>query len=106
MNHIKQITADIAVADGQLSPAQIQQAAQTGFQSILNLRSPQAAGTLPHEQVQVEQAGLTYAHIPVTLSDLSDRLTDLVLNKLDELPKPVLTHCKKRKPMARSEHPF
>lgn len=91
---MKTITPEVAVADSQLTPEQIQQAAKAGFRSALNLRSPQEEGALPDEQTHVEQAGLTYTNIPVKPSDISDELTNQALQALDELPKPVLTHCK------------
>jgi len=33
-------------------------------------------------------------NIPVQPSDLSDNLTDQVLQAMDDLPKPLLAHCK------------
>lgn len=94
MEGIKTITPEIAVADSQLTPEQIHQAAKAGFRSILNLRSPQEEGAPAEEQAQVEQAGLTYANIPIQPSDISGELTNQVLQTIDDLPKPVLTHCK------------
>lgn len=94
MNFVKSLNSEIAVADCQLNPDQIRQASAAGFQSVLNLRSPQEEGSLADEQSQVEAAGLTYANVPVKPSELSDELTDQVLKAIDDLPKPVLTHCK------------
>lgn len=94
MDSVQSINSEIAVADCQLSPNQIQQAAAAGFKSVLNVRSHQEEGTLADEQAQVESAGLAYANIPVKPGDLSDELTDRVLQTIEELPKPVLTHCK------------
>ncbi|MGF1457866.1 MAG: beta-lactamase hydrolase domain-containing protein [Leptolyngbyaceae cyanobacterium] len=94
MSFVKSLSADIAVADCQLSPEQIQQVANAGFQSVLNLRSPQETGTLSDEPTQVEQAGMTYENIPVNPSDMTEELADQVMQTLDELPKPTLTHCK------------
>jgi len=94
MDAVQVINDDIAVANCQLSPEQIQQAAQAGFKSVLNLRSPQEKGALSDEQTRVEAAGLTYSNIPVNPSNMGDDVADQVMQTLDSLPKPVLTHCK------------
>lgn len=94
MDNIKTINDEMAVADCQLSPEQIQKAAAAGFKSILNLRSPQEEGYLANEAEQAEAAGLEYANIPVKPNALDDNLADEVLAKIDRLPKPILSHCK------------
>lgn len=94
MDFARTISPDLAVATCQLSPEQIQQAAEAGYKSVLNLRSPQEDGTLADEQAQAEAAGLSYVNIPVKPSDINAELTDQVMQALDDLPKPVLTHCK------------
>ena len=94
MNFAQSLNSEIAVADCQLSPEQLQQAAQSGFRSVLNLRSPQEEGTLADEAAHAEAAGLTYVNVPVSPSDLNDSLTDRVMQAMDDLPKPLLTHCK------------
>nr|WP_035991498.1 protein tyrosine phosphatase family protein [Leptolyngbya sp. KIOST-1] len=94
MENIKYLSDDIAIATNQPESTSFEQAAQAGFKSVLNLRSPQEEGALADEKTNVEQAGLTYAQIPVKPSDISDELTDRVMQTLDELPKPVLAHCK------------
>jgi uncharacterized protein (TIGR01244 family) len=94
MESVKSVSDQIAVADCQLTAAQIQEASEAGFQSILNLRSHQEEGFVPEEQQQAEAAGLTYVHIPVTPDNMSDQVADEVLQSIDSLPKPILTHCK------------
>lgn len=94
MDNVKYLSDYIAIATNQPESTSFQQAAQAEFKSVLNLRSPQEEGALPDEQANVEQAGLVYAQIPVKPSEMSDELTDRVMQTLDELPKPVLTHCK------------
>jgi uncharacterized protein (TIGR01244 family) len=94
MQDTQAISSDLAVASCQLTPEQIRQAAQENFKAVLNLRSPQEEGTLVDERERVEKAGLTYANIPVQPSDISDELTDRVLQAIDGLPKPVVIHCK------------
>lgn len=94
MNDIKSINDDIAVAMGQPTPDDLQQAAQEGYKSVLNLRSPQEEGALSDEQQQAEAAGLQYVNLPVRPDALSQEQTDQIMNQIDQLPKPLLTHCK------------
>lgn len=94
MDNLKTINNEMAVADCQLSPEQIQKAAEAGFKSILNLRDSQEEGYLADEAEQVEAVGLKYANIPIKPNALNDDLVDEVLAKIDRLPKPILSHCK------------
>ena len=50
-------------AAGQPTPEELKQAAQEGFKSVLNLRSPDEPGFLSDEQQQAQAAGLQYANI-------------------------------------------
>lgn len=92
MENVKQISAELTVA-GQVTPEHLRQAAQEGFKSVMNLRSPSEEGFLSDEQQQAEALGLTYLNIPVNPNELTDELTTSVLQKIDELPKPALIHC-------------
>ncbi|MDX2243200.1 MAG: protein tyrosine phosphatase family protein [Leptolyngbyaceae cyanobacterium bins.302] len=94
MENIKRINDQLAVAMGQVTPDELQQAAQEGFKSVLNLRSPNEEGFLPDEQQQAETTGLKYVNIPVKPDGMSDELADQVLQEIDQLPKPALIHCK------------
>jgi len=94
MENIKRINNQLAIAMGQLTSDQLQQSSQEGFKSVLNLRSPNEAGFLPEEQQQAENAGLQYVNLPVNSDQLSDEVADQVLQKIDQLPKPTLIHCK------------
>lgn len=94
MEDVKKLNDDLTIVTGQITSEQIQQAAQEGFKSILNLRSPDEEGFLTEEQQQAEAAGLHYVNIPVLVSTISDESTTDVLQQIDELPKPALIHCK------------
>jgi uncharacterized protein (TIGR01244 family) len=48
---------------------------------------------LPDEQQLAEAAGLEYVNIPVKPSEMTEELTDKVLEQIDALPKPALIHC-------------
>jgi uncharacterized protein (TIGR01244 family) len=92
MENVKKISEELAVA-GQLTPEQFQQAAQFGFKSVLNLRSPDEQGFVNDEPQFVSDAGLQYSNIPVQPNAISEELTTEVLKQIDELPKPILIHC-------------
>lgn len=92
MENIKKISSDLTVG-GQLTPEQFQQAAQSGFNSVLNLRSSDEQGFMTSEQQLVESAGLQYKNIPVKPNAISEELTTEVLKQIDDLPKPALIHC-------------
>lgn len=94
MENIKKINESLAIATEQLSAQQLQQAAQAGYQSVLNLRSPQEEGFLADEEQQAKAAGLEYVNIPVQPNNISEELADQVLQQIDQLPKPLLAHCR------------
>jgi uncharacterized protein (TIGR01244 family) len=76
---------------------QIRQAAQEGFQSLINMQTAGEGDKLkmkPDEERQkAEQAGLTFLHHPVDGEKLSEELVDEFRRKATELPAPVLVHC-------------
>lgn len=92
MESTKKINDQLTIA-GKLAPEQLQQAASEGYKSVLNLRSPEEEGFLKDEQQQVEAAGMQYVNIPVKPDGMTDKLTDRVLDQIDQLPKPALIHC-------------
>ena len=79
---------------GQLTPEQIQQLAEQGFCSVLNLRSSVEPGVLPDEAEQVAAAGLGYAQAPVSPITPSGQALTAALAALVALPQPVLIHCR------------
>lgn len=94
MEHVKPINDQLAVADNQPDATELQQAAQAGFQSVMNLRSQNESGFLADEEQQAEAAGLTYAHTPVKPDAITRETVDQLMQQIDELPKPALIHCK------------
>ena len=94
MENVKRINDQLAVAIGQVTLEELHQAAQEGFKSVLNLRSPSEEGFLSDEQQQAENAGLQYVNVPVKPDGMSNELADQVLQEIDQLPKPALIHCK------------
>lgn len=88
----KQISKDFA-AGGQPNAAEIQQLAEQGFKSIVNLRSPDEAGVLNDEQQQAEAAGLEYVNVPLSPAQSDDELAAKVLTAVQTLPTPIFMHC-------------
>lgn len=73
----------------------LQQAAQEGFRSVINMQTEgEKKGIGPQEEARAaEDAGLTYLHHPVDGEKLSDEVVDAFRRKATELPAPVLVHC-------------
>jgi uncharacterized protein (TIGR01244 family) len=92
MANIQKVSDDLSIA-GQISPEELQQAANDGFKSVLNLRFPDEAGFLTDEQQQAKAAGLEYANIPVKPSEVNPELTQKAVQEIENLPKPILVHC-------------
>lgn len=92
MNKIRKINDELAIA-GQITLEQLQQITQEGFQSVLNLRSPEEKCFLSNEQQQAEKLGLYYANIPVKVDGINDEIATQVLQQIQKLPKPALVHC-------------
>ncbi|MEH2047707.1 beta-lactamase hydrolase domain-containing protein [Nostoc sp.] len=92
MSNTKKVSDDLSAA-GQLTSEELKQAAQEGFKSVLNLRSPDEAGFLSDEQQQAQAAGLQYANVPLKPSEPNQEQTELAIQEIENLPKPILIHC-------------
>ncbi|RCJ39347.1 phosphatase [Nostoc punctiforme NIES-2108] len=92
MSNTKKVSDDLSAA-GQLTSEELKQAAQEGFKSVLNLRSPDEPGFLSDEQQQAQAAGLQYANIPLKPSEANQEQTELAIQEIENLPKPILIHC-------------
>lgn len=92
MGSAKKVSDQLSVA-GQVTPEEIQQAAQEGFKSVLNLRSPDEGGFLSDEKQHSEAAGLQYANIPLRPSEPNQELVAEAVREIENLPKPILVHC-------------
>ncbi|NEU81380.1 sulfur transferase domain-containing protein [Nostoc sp. UIC 10630] len=92
MSNTKKVSEDLSAA-GQPTPEELKQAAQEGFKSVLNLRSPDEPGFLGDEQQQAQAAGLQYANIPLKPSEANQELIDTAIQEIENLPKPILIHC-------------
>lgn len=97
MQSIVYIASDIAVT-GELTAEDVAAAAALGFRSIVNNRvdgesDDQLSGHA--EAVHAWRNGLRYAHVPASKIDLfTDPVIEGVAEALENLPRPVLLHCK------------
>jgi uncharacterized protein (TIGR01244 family) len=89
---VQPINPDYSVA-GQVTPTELQQAAQAGFKSVLNIRSSEEEGFLDNEAQLAQSAGLEYAHVPLTPATANEEQLTEIVAELDKLPKPTLIHC-------------
>ncbi len=92
MVKVRQITQELAIA-GQPTLEEIQQLAQVGYRSIVNLRSPDEIGFLIHEQQKVEQLGLRYLNAPIQLTAINSDFALCVIQQIAVMPRPMLLHC-------------
>ena len=81
----------------QPSEADVRELAHKGFQSVINLRPP-GEGDQPldpeDEGLAVQDCGLQYAHIPISLRELKTELVDRFRDEMESLPAPIYIHCK------------
>ncbi|MCP6759753.1 MAG: sulfur transferase domain-containing protein [Fischerella sp. CENA71] len=92
MTEIKKISDQFSAA-GQVSPEDLQQAAQAGFKSVLNLRSPAETGFVNDEQEQANAVGLEYTNIPLSPTQANQESLNQAIQEIENLPKPILVHC-------------
>ena len=92
MDTARKITNRLAIA-GQPTLDELQQLAEEGYRSIVNLRSSNETGFLDVEQQKTEYLGLYYANIPIQTKSLNLDTALSVIRQLTELPKPMLIHC-------------
>ncbi len=92
MTIIRQINAELAIA-GQPSLEELQQWAQSGYRSIVNLRSPDEIGFLGDQQQKAELLGLQYLNLPTQLKAINPDFVLQAIPQIAALPTPVLLHC-------------
>jgi len=85
----------------QVDRAMLHRAKQIGIRSIINLRCEDEQGFWKDEEKEVLSLGMTYKHLPVRASYLSDpeksssllaSITELINRQLE---KPILVHCRR-----------
>ena len=76
---------------GSLNEGSVQELAQHGFKTIIDLRT-EAEGTAS-EKTAVESAGMTYINIPVTGAGVDAEQLATFINAFEQAATPVLLHC-------------
>ncbi len=76
---------------------EIEELAQRGFRTIINNRpDAEEPGQWPpdQEKAEAERHGLSYVHLPVTISSISADDVEAFRQAVQESPKPIVAHCK------------
>lgn len=92
----KQLTAKLHVA-GQITVADVRQAAAEGFTAIINNRPDgEDSGQPPAAEIAAaaKAAGITYVHQPVVGSNISDADVGTFARLVAETPGKILAHCR------------
>lgn len=92
MNTIRKINNELAIA-GQITPDQLQEIADDGYKSVLNLRLQNENGILDSEQDEIELLGLYYINFPINIAEINRQLASQLFQAITQLPKPTLIHC-------------
>lgn len=92
MEIVRKINEELAIA-GEVTLDQLQQIAQEGFRSVLDLRSLDKDYWIDIEKQQVEALKLFYIHCPIEVKTMNLEVAAKVLQQINELPKPTLIHC-------------
>ncbi|MEH1965579.1 beta-lactamase hydrolase domain-containing protein [Nostoc sp.] len=92
MNIVRKINDELAIA-GQITLDQLQQIADEGYKSVLNLCLPDETGWLADEQEKSKFLGLYYLNLPTKPEDINHQSTLQIYQVITELPKPILIHC-------------
>lgn len=90
MEIIRKINDELAIA-GSVTVNQLQQIAEEGYKSVLNLRSPNHFSN--DEQQQVERLGLCYVSLPIDAEVIDPEIAAKILNQINRLSKPTLVCC-------------
>jgi uncharacterized protein (TIGR01244 family) len=92
---VVRITEALAVGP-QPNPEDIQQIAEEGYLTVINLRAPGEKDmeiSSEEEGEIVRGNGLRYSHIPVAMDDLHEEEVDMFRHDLKTLMGPVYVHC-------------
>ncbi|WP_392533565.1 beta-lactamase hydrolase domain-containing protein [Nostoc sp. C117] len=92
MNIVRKINHELAIA-GQITLNQLEQIAEEGYKSILNLRLSDEMGLLLNEKEKTELLGLYYLNFPLKTEDINYQNMLQIFQAIVELPKPILMHC-------------
>jgi uncharacterized protein (TIGR01244 family) len=87
---------DQITVGGQPTSTELQQLAEQGFKTIINLRTSNEENQplKPDEEGRVvEQLGMQYLHIPVSRENMDEAQVSQFRDQLARLPSPQFVHC-------------
>lgn len=96
---IKKVNDEISVAAFDPDENSFKTFAEKGFKSVINLQTAEEEQNVSAEREEelAKDNKLTYRHIGVSEDKLSEELVDNFRQELEDLPKPILVHCKSGK---------
>jgi uncharacterized protein (TIGR01244 family) len=80
------------MAAGQPTGEQVQLAAEDGYKTVLDLRTPQESRGFDEPEA-ARQNGLVYVNVPVSPTALDQATVNRFLAAMKQAKKPVLVHC-------------
>jgi uncharacterized protein (TIGR01244 family) len=91
-----QVPFDGVLTGGQPTFDQIKQAAETGFKTVINLRTDNELPDPAQELTWVEGSGMKYFHIPISVPEgLTPQKTEVFAEALSKPENyPIIVHCK------------
>ncbi|MEY3256806.1 MAG: hypothetical protein RLZZ29_1941 [Cyanobacteriota bacterium] len=92
INIVRKINQDLAIS-GQIRPDQLQQLADDGYKSVLNLCFADEPSFWHNEQEKSQLLGLSYVNLPTKIENLTHPSANQIFQIIKEIPKPLLIHC-------------
>ncbi|MDT0686484.1 beta-lactamase hydrolase domain-containing protein [Autumnicola psychrophila] len=96
---IKKVNDEISVAAFDPEENSFKSFAEKGFKSVINLQTDEEEQNVSPEKEEAlaKDNDLEYRHIGVSEDKLSEALVDNFRQELENLPKPIVVHCKSGK---------
>ncbi|PVW13895.1 beta-lactamase hydrolase domain-containing protein [Marixanthomonas spongiae] len=96
---IKKVNDEISVAAFDPDEKSFKTFADKGFKSVINLQTDEEdQNVFPEKEEKLaKDNNLTYRHIGVAKDDLSEAMANNFRQELENLPKPIVVHCKSGK---------
>ncbi|HEA31186.1 MAG TPA: MBL fold metallo-hydrolase [Leeuwenhoekiella sp.] len=96
---IKKVNDEISVAAFDPDENSFKTFADKGFKSVINLQTDEEEQNVPPEKEEelAKDNNLEYRHIGVSEDNLSEAMVDDFRHELENLPKPIVVHCKSGK---------
>jgi len=96
---IKKVNDEISVAAFDPDENSFKSFAEKGFKSVINLQTADEDQNVSAQKEKdlARNNNLEYRHIGVSKDNLSEALVDNFRHELENLPKPIMVHCKSGK---------